>query len=213
MIPPSVVSTAGPISSPSPDAGSLHVIATVKSNPYCSSMVNHFNGALRPMIANDYALDRVDDQLVDLKHVFDGPNYGQKFTTIRVKLVALVGDMQKRLPVLQDEVNKLRQGEALTKDPVEAKKNHQLAEKMQLAYNKQNQLTNDLLALAQSMMQYNQFEGEHPINGQDSQTLAMPDEMKDMKSYLKFDGQRDVIRAAESDAGEIAYDIATTNCK
>ncbi len=213
LIPPPVVSTAGPASSPSPDAGSsLHVIATVKSNPYCTAMVDHFNGALRPMIANDYALDRVDDQLIDLKSVWNGPNYAQKFTTVRVKLVTLVGDMQKRLPVLQDEINKLRQSEALTKDPVEAKKNHQLAEKMQLAYDKQFQLTNDLLALAQNMMRYNQFEGVHPLNGQDSETESMPDDMKDMKSYLKFDGQRDVIRSAESDAGDIAYDIATTNC-
>ena len=215
VIPPPVVSTAGPSSSPSPSASStpLRTIATVKSNAYCTSLVTHFNGAMRPMVANDFALDRVDDQLIDLKSVFNGPNYGQKYTTVRVKLVGLVGDIQKRLPPLQAEVNKLREGEKLTSDPTEAKKMHALAEKMQQAYNKQFQLANDLLGLAQGMMGFNQLSGDHPINGQDALTQSMPDDMKDMKSYLKFDGQRDVIRSAESDAGDIAYDIATTSCK
>lgn len=214
VIPPQAVSTAGPSGSPSPAASAapLHTIATVKSSPYCSSLVTHFNGAMRPMIANDYALDRVDDQLVDLKSLFKSLDYAQKYTTVRVKLVGLVGDMQKRLPPLQTEINDLRDGEKLTNDPADAKKMHALAEKMQLAYNKQYQLTNDLLSLAQGMMDYNQLAGYHPLNGQDAETLAMPDDMKDMKSYLKFDGQRDVIRSAESDAGDIAYDIATTVC-
>jgi hypothetical protein len=214
VIPPQVVSTAGPSSSPSPasSAAPLHTIATVKSNPYCTSLVTHFNGAMRPMIANDYSLDRVDDQLIDLKSVFSGLDYAQHYTTIRVKLVKLVGEMQKRLPPLQTEVNNLRNGEKLTTDPVEAKKMHALAEKMQLAYNKQFQLTNDLLSLAQGMMDFNQLAGDHPLNGQDAATEAMPEDMKDMKSFLKFDGQRDVIRSAESDAGDIAYDIATTSC-
>jgi len=215
VIPPPVVSTSsGPTGSPSPAASAapLHTIVTVKANPYCTSLVTHFNGAMRPLVANDYSLDRVDDQLIDLKSVFNGLDYAQHYTTIRVKLVKLVGEMQKRLPPLQAEVNSLRDGEKLTTDPVEAKKMHALAEKMQLAYNKQMQLTNDLLALAQGMMDFNQLGGYHPLNGQDAATQAMPEDMKDMKSFLKFDGQRDVIRSAESDAGDIAYDIATTSC-
>ena len=203
-----VVSTSsGPTGSPSPAASSapLHTIVTVKANPYCASLVTHFNGAMRPLIANDFSLDRVDDQLIDLKSVFNGLDYAQHYTTIRVKLVKLVGEMQKRLPPLQAEINSLRDGEKLTNDPAEAKKTHALAEKMQLAYNKQMQLTNDLLALAQGMMDFNQLSGDHPLNGQDAQTQACRD-MKDVKSFLKFDGQRGV-SSAESDTGDIAYDM------
>lgn len=211
--PPPVVSTTGPVATPSPADTGLRNIATVKSSPFCTSLVEHFNGALRPMVANDYALDRIDTQLTSLKDAFKSIDYAQQFTTLRVRLVQLVGDMQKRLPGLQDEVDRLRDGEALTKDPDEAKRLHGLAEKMQLAYNKQHQLTNDLLSVVQGMMAYRILDGDHPINGQDAETMAMPDEMKDIKSYLKFDGQRDVIRSAESDAADVAYDIASTKCR
>jgi hypothetical protein len=215
FIPPPVVSTSPSTASPAPASSTspLHTIATVKSSPYCTSLVTHFNGAMRPLIANDYSLDRVDDQLIDLKSVFNSPNYAQKYTTVRVQMIKLVGDIEKRLPGEQTEVNNLRDGEKLTKDPAEAAKMHKLAEKMQQAYNHQFQLANDLLSLAQGMMQYDPLAGDHPLGGQDAETLAMPDDMKDMKSYLKFDGQRDVIRTAESDAGDIAYDIATSDCQ
>jgi hypothetical protein len=211
-LPPPAVSA--PSASPSPAPTPLKTIATVKSNsPYCSSLLEHFNGAIAPMIASDRTLDQVNDQLIDLKSVFDGPNYAQKFTIMRPKLVKYVGELQKNLTVMQNEVNKLRAGEKLTTDPQEAAKMHQLGEKMQLAYNKQMQLASDLLGVVQGMMQYNVFEGDHPIGGHDAADLSMPADMKDIKSYLKFDGQRDVIADAESKAGDLAYDIAEKSCK
>lgn len=209
LVPQPVVSTSG---SPDPTPTGLHDIATVKSSPYCTSLVEHFNGALRPMVANDFALDRVDDDLTSIKDAFASIDYAQRFTTLRVKLISLVGGMQKRLPEMQSQVNALRSGEKLAKTPEDAAKLHALAEKLQQAYDKQFQLTNDLLSVAQGMMEYRILDGDHPINGYDEQTANMPADMKDVKSYLKFDGQRDVIRTAESDAADLAYDIATKNC-
>ncbi len=164
------------------------------------------------MIANDYSLDRVDDQLITFKDSFTGVNRTQHFVEIRLKLQKLVGDLIKRMPGEQDEINQLRDTERLTKDPAEATQVHALAEKMQSVLTKQKAMTSDLTSFVQSMMDYFPGDQNGDMTGFNDTWSGFAQENKDIKASLRFDGQRDLIRTAESDAGDIAYDIATTHC-
>jgi hypothetical protein len=203
-----------PLSSPSPGPTQpLKTIGTVKSSAYCTSLVLHFNLVAQIMIANDRTLDRVDEKLIDLNGLFKNPDYVKRFVDTRTKLMGYVKQISDSLPALQDEINKLRAGEHLTTNAKEAADMHALAEKAQLAYNKQHALATDLLGIVQGMMDYDIQAGDHPIGGEDLSTLRQPADMKDVKSYLRFDGQRDVIADAESKAGDQALDIATTHCR
>jgi len=174
-------------------------------------MATHFNGTVTPMLANDRTLDLVNVQLDDINAVFTKPDYQIRYAGERAKLVKYVGDLQKNLPFMQDQINSLRHGEQLTKDAQQARDIHQLAEKLQLAYNKQYQLSADLLGVAQAMMQYRPS-GDADSFANQMQTLNMPAEMRDIKSYLKFNGQRDVIADAEDKSADMALDIVSKYC-
>lgn len=200
-----------PSPSPSPGAG-LKIIATVKTSPFCTSLVEHFNGAARPMIANDFTLAHVNTGLESLTDIFRSPDYAQQFVQWRVSLTHDVGTMEDRLAGEQAEINSLRAGETLTTDPAQAQSTHVLAEKMQEAYDHQRQLVIDLQGVVQGAMQYDVLDKDHPLLGETQASLAEPAEMKDLKSYLKFDGQRDVIAQSENAAGDIAYDVAGKHC-
>ncbi|MEO6912923.1 MAG: hypothetical protein ABI182_02735, partial [Candidatus Baltobacteraceae bacterium] len=126
-----------PVPSASPIAAPLKGIATVKSTPYCTSFATHFNGAVIPMLQNDYQLDTISAGLDSIKELFKKPDFSTRFVTLRAHLVTQVGIMQKNLPVIQAQINQLRLGEKLTSDPAQAKQMHLLAQEMQAAYDKQ----------------------------------------------------------------------------
>lgn len=202
---------ASPSPSPAPSPGGLRTIASVRSTPFCTSLGTHFNGAVAPMLANDYTLTQVNTQLLDINDMFRHPDYQIRYASTRAKLVKYVGSIQKNLPFMQQQINALRAGESLTKDPQDAKDIHQVAEKLQLAYNKQMQLATDLTGIIQAMMDY------HPAGDADSfqnqmQTLEMPKEGRDIKSYIRFDGQRDVIAQSENAATDVALNLAESKC-
>ena len=46
----------------------------------------------------------------------------------------------------------------------------------------------------------------------DLENETLPADMKNIKSYLRYDGQRQAIADAEANAVDIAYDIATNRC-
>jgi hypothetical protein len=196
---------------PTPAPSQLKTIVNVRSTPFCTSIAQHFNAAVGPMLANDRVLDQIRPQLVDLNDVFDHPDYQIRYSGIRVKLMGQVAQLQKSLPFMQQQINQLRAGEALTKDPQDAKSIHQIAEKLQLAYNKQMQLETDLTGVVRAMMDY------HPPENLDvaQEELAqsqMPQEMRDIKSYLRFDGQRDVIDQAENAAADSTITLVEHTC-
>lgn len=199
-----------PATSPSPSS-QLKTITSVRATPFCTSIAQHFNAAVQPMLANDRSLDQVDTQLVDLNDVFNHADYQIRYADTRAKLVKFVGDIQKNLPFMQQQINQLREGEKLTTDQNDAKSIHQIAEKLQLAYNKQHQLATDLLGVIQAMMQYRP-EGDESSFANQQQTLNMPAEARDIKSYLRFDGQRDVLSQAENAAADATIDLVTTRC-
>lgn len=163
------------------------------------------------MLANDRSLDQVDTQLVDLNDVFNHGDYQIRYSDIRIKLIKYVGDIQKNLPFMQQQINQLRQGETLTKDPQDSHELHQIAEKLQLAYNKQMQLSTDLTGIIQAMMDY-QPRGDANSYQNQLATANMPQDMRDIKSYLRFDGQRDVIDQSENAAADAAITLVETRC-
>lgn len=163
------------------------------------------------MLQNDRSLDQVDTQLIDLNDVFKHADYQIRYSNVRVKLIKYVDDIQKNLPYMQQQINQLREGEKLTKDPSEAHDIHQVAEKLQLAYNKQMQLATDLSGVIRAMMDY-QPQGDADSFQNQLATASMPQEMRDIKSYLRFDGQRDVIDQSENAAADSAITLVENHC-
>ncbi len=163
------------------------------------------------MLANDRTLDAVDPQLIDLNDVFHHPDYQVRYSGVRIKLIKYVGDLQSSLPFMQQQINQFRQGETLTKDPQDSHQIHQIAEKLQLAYNKQMQLASDLEGVVHAMIDY-----RPPSNldvwQQELSEQQLPAEMRDIKSYLRFDGQRDVIDRAENAAADSAITLVSNRC-
>jgi hypothetical protein len=206
------VVAAAAMAAPSPTPTSqLKTIATVRSTPFCTSIATHFNAAVAPMIANDRVLDQVDPQLVDLNDVFNHPDYQIRYSRIRVTLMKYVDELQKSLQPMQQQINQLRQGETLTKDPQDAHQIHQIAEKLQLAYNKQMQLTTDLSGVVRAMIDYRPPENLD-IAQQQLAEEQTPEEMRNVKSYLRFDGQRDVVDQAENAAADSAITLVENRC-
>lgn len=208
-----IAAMAAPAPSPtaSPAASQLKTITNVRATPFCTSIAQHFNAAVQPMLSNDRTLDQVDTQLIDLNDVFNHNDYQIRYADTRAKLVKYVGDIDKNLPFIQEQINQLRQGEKLTTDAADSKSIHQIAEKLQLAYNKQHQLATDLLGVVQAMMDYRP-EGDATSFQNQMATLNMPKDARDIKSYLRFDGQRDVLDQAENAAADATIDLVTKTC-
>lgn len=163
------------------------------------------------MLANDRSLDQIDPQLVDLNDVFNHPDYQIRYSHVRVNLIKYVSEIQKSLPPMQREINQLRQGETLSKDPQDTAAIHQIAEKLQLAYNKQMQLATDLGGVIQAMMDYRP-PANLDIASEQLAAEQTPQDMRNIKSYLKFDGQRDVIDQAENAAADSAITLVENRC-
>ncbi|HKU67052.1 MAG TPA: hypothetical protein VJP85_04670 [Candidatus Baltobacteraceae bacterium] len=202
--------TPAPSTSPTPGSD-LKTIVNVRSTPFCSSIAQHFNAAVEPMLSNDRSFGHVDTQLVDLNEVFKHGDYQIRYSNIRIKLMKYVADVQRNLPVMQQQINQLRRGEALTQDSNDARDIHQIAEKLQLAYNKQMQLATDLTGVIHAMMDY-QPQGDADSYQNQLATAQMPQEMRDIKSYLRFDGQRTVIDEAENAAADSAITLVERSC-
>lgn len=200
------------IPAPSPTAQPLKTIITVVSSPYCNSLADHFNGALVPMLANDHTLDGVSLQLDDLNMLFSQLNYEQQFLHVRDVLGRQETALNESLAAIQREINQLRDGSRLTTDPQAAAEVRQAAQDLQTAYDKQRQLAIDLQGMYQAMLTY-PISRVHPaLGGFDPEEMRMPADMRDVKSYLKFNSQRGTIADSEDKAVDIAYSAAQANC-
>jgi hypothetical protein len=200
------------IPAPSPTAQPLKTIITVVSSPYCNSLADHFNGALVPMLANDRTLDGVSVQLDDINTLFSQLNYEQQFLHVRDVLGRQETTLNQSLAAIQREINQLRDGSRLTTDPQAAAQVHEAAQDLQTAYDKQRQLAIDLQGMYQAMLTY-PISRVHPaLGGFDPEEMRMPADMRDVKSYLKFNSQRGTISDSEDKAVDIAYSAAQANC-
>ncbi|MBV9269459.1 MAG: hypothetical protein JO165_00050 [Candidatus Eremiobacteraeota bacterium] len=207
---------ATPSPSPGPSASpqklTIKTIATVRSTPYCGNLGEHFNRIVQPMLANDVVLDRTGVTLDNVTNNLRSPDFAIRFAQSRADLAKYVDSLMKSLPVMQDQINQLRSGEKLTTDPDQSKEMHLLAQELQRAYNKQMQLTSDLHGVLQGMMDFDTSHYDPTSTQNLFESLSMPKDMKNVKSYLRFDGQRDVLADAENKAGDIALDIAEKYC-
>jgi hypothetical protein len=208
---------AGATPSPQPSAtstprGELKSIVTVVSSPYCNALAEHFNAALKPMLANDRVFTSVGVQLDDMNNMFTYPDYANRFLDLRAKLRKESDVLLASLHPMRTEIDRLRDSASLTTDPAAAKQMRDAAQKLGDAYLHQFQLSQDLESLVQFMMDYNIQRGPHPLNGWTPEVEAMPSADKDIKSYLHYDRQLDAIGTAEDSATDIAYDIASNRC-
>lgn len=215
--PPAAPSSAAP-SSPAPSSSPASqrpvpkTIITVVASPYCKSLADHFNGALVPMLANDRTLDGVSVQLDNLNTLFSQPDYEQQFLHVRDQLGREVTVLNQSLAGIQSEINALRQGAQLTTDAQAASQVHDAAQDLQTAYNHQRQLSIDLEGMYQQMLQYPIARVHPAMGGFDPADEQQPPAMRDTRSYLRFNGQRDVIASHENSAADTALDAVTRNC-
>lgn len=197
---------------PSPTPYEPKTIITVISSPYCNSLGEHFNGALVPMLANDRTLDAVSVQLDDLNALFSQPDYVQRFLHVRDHLGRQEAELNNSLAEIQRQINALRDGSRLTTDAQATAEIHQAAQDLQAAYDKQRQLSIDLQGMYEAMLDY-PINRVHPaLGGFDPREMAMPADARDVKSYLRFNGQRDVVSINEDKATDIALSAAETYC-
>ncbi|MGA8575664.1 MAG: hypothetical protein WB609_08295 [Candidatus Cybelea sp.] len=205
-----VLAAASP--SPSPTPNEPKTIITVISSPYCKSLAEHFNGALVPMLANDRTLGGVSVQLDNLNTLFSQPDYVERFLRVRDRVGHQVVQLTESLAAIQREIDELRAASRLTTDPQAAQEIHDAAGDLQTAYDKQRQLSIDLQNMYQTMLTY-PINRVHPaLGGFDPQEMAKPADMLNVKTYLRFDGQRDVIARNEDKATDAALTAAENNC-
>lgn len=198
--------------SPSPTPRALKTIITVISSPACNSLRDHFNGALVPMLANDRTLDKASVQLDDLNTLFNTPNYEERFVTVRDTLGREEAVINQSLGAIQQEINALRDGAKLTTDPLAAKQIVDAADTLATAYTTQRQLAIDLHGMHQAMIDYPIMHVSPALGDFDPEEMKEPAEMKNVKSYLRFNGQRDIIDRNENKAEDIAYDVVQRSC-
>jgi hypothetical protein len=206
------VMLAATLPSPSPSPSPPKTIITVISSPYCKSLAEHFNGALVPMLANDRTLDGVSVQLDDLNTLFSQPDYVERFLHVRDHLGHQVVEVTGSLAAIQSEIDQLRDASHLTTDPQASLEIHDAAGDLQTAYDKQRQLSIDLQNMYQTMLTYPIYRVHPALGGFDPQEMAQPQDMRNVKTYLRFDGQRDVIARNEGKATDVALIAAENNC-
>jgi len=198
--------------SPSPSPRALKTIVTVVSSPYCNSLAEHFNDALVPMLANDRTLDAVSVQLDSINTLFNYPDYVERFLHARDKLGRQETELNQSMAAIQAQINQLREGAKLTTDPTALSEVREAAQDLQTAYDKQRQLSIDLQGMYEAMLDY-PINHVHPaMGGFDPQEMALPADARDIKSYLRFNGQRDIIDRNEDKATDIALTAAENNC-
>lgn len=202
---------ATPTASPSP--APLKTIVTVRTSPYCSALAQHFNRIVVPMLANDRTLDSVSVSLEAVNTLFDKLDYVSRFTSERVRMENYVGALLDSLPEMQAQINQLRAAQALTTDPARSSEMHLLAQELQRAYDKQRQLSIDLLGVVHAMMDYDIMSAKRQTPMERLEALNSPADARDVKSYLRFNGQRDRLSDAESKAAGLALDIEENVCK
>ena len=200
------------VPAPSPSPHEPKTIITVISSPYCKSLALHFNDALAPMLANDRTLDGVSVQLDDVNTMFEGPNYIQQFLHIRDALGRQETALNDSLSGIQAEINELRNGSTLSTDKQATAQVQAAAQELQTAYDHQRQLAIDLQNLYETLLRYNPQRLHPTLGGFDPQDMAAPADAKDIKSYLRFNGQRDVIATNEGKATDVALATAQTYC-
>lgn len=209
-----LLAVAVPTSSPAPAERQLPTIITVISSPYCNSLADHFNGAMLPMLANDRVLESTSVQLDDLNSLFNHPepDYVQSYVKVRTQIGREETILNDSMAGIAQQIVALRDGARLNSDPQATAQVTKASWDLQAAYDHQRQLAIDLENLHHSMMTYNIFRANPAMGGFSESEMMAPADMRDVKSYLRFDNQRATIGQNEDTAVDIAYSAAQTYC-
>jgi hypothetical protein len=192
---------------------------------FCKAFVTHFNTSAQLMTQNDGQISFVDFVLGKLKKDFEATDRVSRLHDDRINLIAYHQRLMDQIPKLQDAVNELRRGAALTIDSEKAKEAREVAAQLQKSLDKEKQIASDTLGVIHAMLE--QASGantrlvnlETPVEVSGSSTLPLsanlpsrnPDAIDDIRSYLEMDRQRDRIGDAESAAMTHA-DIVMQGC-
>ena len=207
---------ASPKPSPTPTPVPLKEIGVVNAmSPYCTTFYNHFNAAVRPMLAVDQQLNYESASLDNINELFTKMDWNLRFYEERLRIQKEVEIMERTTFQTQIEVNALRSGEKQTTDPERAHQIHMLAQEMQRALDKQKQLAIDLHGMLDTMMAYDtsaEADRGRPLSGFTAEDLKLPKDSRDVKAYLRFNGMRDRLHDAEGMAAGYATTIAQKYC-
>ncbi len=203
------VVVATPTSAPSTPP----TIQTVRSTPFCSALQRHFNAAFVPMLGNNRSLRIVGGELDDLNGLFTRPTYASDFYVVRGHMMRQVGEIERALPQIGAQIGRLRAGAALTNDAVAREQMLATVSSLEAAYAMQRQIAYDLHGLVQSMMEYDPLAHDHSAGGMDPSELGVPRDMRDIKSYLRYDSRRDTMEKAQSTAVDRALALAQSSCQ
>jgi hypothetical protein len=211
--PPAPAVSAAPETVVTPDAAPtskvpLKEIGRIRATTaFCRGFVTHFNNSAVAILSNDAQISYIDFTLGGLEKHFRAFNNDALLHDDRIKLLAYVKLLASQLGPLQDEINQVRRTAALTTDPAKAKEARDVAASLQQAYNHQRQVSLDtqnlVWALIDSTAGKTNTRTNRSIpgpNAVDNNMAFSPPEMRDVKSYLKFQKQLDTIGDAESDA-------------
>ncbi|MBV8198211.1 MAG: hypothetical protein JO263_08750 [Candidatus Eremiobacteraeota bacterium] len=190
----------------------LKTIITVISSPYCNALVNHFNNALVPMLGNDRAIEVISVQLDQINQLFSDPNYQQEFVDVRTRLLHQESKINESLSAIEAEINALRDAASLTTDSQAQAEIKDAAIQLHTAWARQRELAIDLHHMYQEMTQFPIEQASNDPGGFGKEDMLEPPEMKNIKSYFRFDTQVKIIANSEDKAVDIAYTAAQSYC-
>jgi hypothetical protein len=215
--------------SPAPEVATPEAAPTAKvplkeigriraTTAFCRGFVTHFNNSAVAILSNDAQISYIGFTLGGLEKDFRAFDNEARLHDDRIKLLAYVKLLASQLGPLQDEINDLRRTAALTTDPVKAQEARDVAAALQQAYNRQRQVSLDtqnvVWALIEATAGKTNTRTNRSIpgpNAVDNNLSFSPSDMRDVKSYMKFQKQLDRIGDAESDAARRA-DTVVEGC-
>jgi hypothetical protein len=142
---PQAASTAAaPAASPTPQPEHIKTLGHIYTSAFCSRFVEHFNGAAQVLGDNDRKLDAADADLTQIMSDYDRRDGASRVYNDRVKLIALVGEMQKSIPAGQRSINDLLAQAKTTSDSARRAALRESASQMQTSIDRQRAVAYDL---------------------------------------------------------------------
>ncbi len=139
-----IVTGGAPAPNVSPSPGQPKLIGHIYTSAYCSSFVEHFNGASQVVIVNDQHLDAVDTDLHAIENDWNRRDGTARVYDDRVKLIGEVTKMLKSIPASQAEVNALLAQAKTTTDPERKAALQEAASQLQRTVDRQRAMAYDL---------------------------------------------------------------------
>ena len=219
------IALATAVASPAPLREIGHVRATT---PFCAALQQHFDGAVRPMLAADERIGAIGFTLGTIEGHFHALAPELLIADDRIHLLHFVTDLQQSILEATGELDALRSSSALATDPEAAAQTRDVSVSLGVALAKQRQLAIDSLGIVRAMNDLalgnnlTQIEARGPApqvaigppypRNYDVFTATTPANGRDVRQYLKWQHQTDRIADAEAAAAKTA-DFLAERCR